>query len=157
MKVFKFVVPVLLGAALLNPIAQAAHTPAEQEVLNHVSQVWEQARQANIDGMFASMPETDKGAYVMAGEFMWTRDETITGYQYMFEGVARQDIDMSRETITMLSDNSALYVGEGTFAQYNIDGQLIVPTTPQAVSVALQRIQGEWQIIHVHQSFPTIE
>ena len=123
----------------------------ESEVLASVSGTWEAARKASLDDMFSNMPP--EHSYVMQGAPFWGRDTTRAQYDAMFTGVVRQDIEMTVERVTMLSDTSAVYVAEAFFRQYDAQGAVLLEG-PSAITVVLQKREGRWLNLHTHQSFP---
>ncbi|MEZ9950837.1 nuclear transport factor 2 family protein [Vibrio breoganii] len=141
----------LCSSAGLSSTVFADNTHQQTEVLFAVSENWQQARIANLDGMFATAPETH--TYIMGGTALWSRAEIVALYQAAFEGVVKQDINMHKEVVTMLSENSAVYVADATYTQYDKQGNQL-ESGPYAITVVLEKRDGEWLNIHTHQSFP---
>ena len=125
----------------------------EEAVLAEATRNWEAARAADLSAMLEPLLSTDKGAYVAQSEVWWSREDTVAFYDAAFEGVARQDIEWERETVTVLSPTSALYVGKGIYRQYDSSNQMLVES-PHAVSMVFVLIDGRWRMRHLHQSFP---
>ncbi|GGZ71821.1 nuclear transport factor 2 family protein [Algibacter mikhailovii] len=125
----------------------------EAAVLAAAHESWENARKADLDAMLAPMIPTNKGAYGMQGEMLWTTEAVAESYAAGFVGVAKQDIEMEREEITVLSSTSALYAGYGLFRQYDSAGELLIES-PQAISIVYVLEGNAWKIRHMHQSFP---
>ncbi len=102
--------------------------------------------------MMAPILATDKGAYALQSEVWWSREDVVAFYNDAFEGVARQELDWERETLTVLSPTSALYVAKGVYRQYDSEDQLLIES-PHAVSIVMVLVEGQWRIRHLHQSF----
>ncbi|KXI24568.1 nuclear transport factor 2 family protein [Photobacterium sanguinicancri] len=149
MKLKPTLTALILAFSFNMPIAIANddHT----EVLETVHSMWDNARTANLAGMFAAAPADH--TYIMAGFSLWSREEAITFYEAAFEGVARQDITNLREKVTMTSDTSALYMADATYTQYDTKGNKL-EAGPYAITVVLEKRDGQWMNIHTHQSFP---
>ncbi|GEM79831.1 nuclear transport factor 2 family protein [Vibrio superstes] len=121
------------------------------EALKTVHTVWDNARAANLDGMFAAAPA--EHSYIMGGFSLWSRVEATDFYKAAFEGVARQDITNLREKVTMTSATSAFYMADATYTQYDAKGNKL-QGGPYAITVVLEKRDGQWINIHTHQSFP---
>nr|WP_169732700.1 nuclear transport factor 2 family protein [Shewanella waksmanii] len=92
--------------------------------------------------------------YFVTGLPLWSKQDTLDTFVAMFEGVASQDIEVVREEVTMLSDTAALYTAEMTYTQYDADSNVLVPTSPYAMTIVFVLRDGKWMNRHSHQSFP---
>ncbi|GLP96183.1 nuclear transport factor 2 family protein [Paraferrimonas sedimenticola] len=149
MKIRNLVSALVIALTLGNTAAMA--NDAETEVLKTVHGMWDQARAANLDGMFAGAPS--EHTYVMGGIPLWSKQETLELYQVAFDGVARQDIQASREKVTMLADDVAVYMADMSYAQFDANGNKL-EQGPYAITVILKKRDGQWLNMHTHQSFP---
>lgn len=148
---FKSVIPMLLTISVIgSPIALADNT--SQQVLDTAHNMWEHARDAQLERMWENAP-TDH-TYFVAGLPLWSKQETLETFIAMFEGVASQDIEVVREEVTMLSDSAALYTADMTYTQYDADNNVLVPTSPYSMTIVFVLRDGKWMNLHSHQSFP---
>lgn len=124
----------------------------EKEVLTTTNVMWEEARKANLAGMFANTPE--EMTYVMAGYPSWSKAEMTAMMGAAFDGVSRQDIIIKKEQVTVLAGDSALYVADSAYVQYDDAGKVMPSGGDYVISIILQKRDGKWFNIHTHQSFP---
>ncbi|GEM79836.1 nuclear transport factor 2 family protein [Vibrio superstes] len=148
---FKSVFALLLAVASFSSLANEA----KQQVLDTAHTMWDNARNAQLVRMWDNAP-TDH-TYFVAGLPLWSKQDTLGTFTAMFEGVTRQDIETVREEVTMLSDSAAVYTADMTYTQYDAQGNVLVPTSPYAMTIVFVLRDGQWMNLHSHQSFPSAE
>ncbi len=150
---FALCFPLSLHAIAAPEMDESANKVIEQAVLEAAARNWEAAIAVDLPAMMAPILATEKGAYSAQSEVWWSRDDTVAFFNVAFEGVARQELDWERETVTVLSPTAALYVAKGVYRQYDREDQLLIES-PHAVSIVMVLAEGQWRIRHLHQSFP---
>ncbi|MEZ9233012.1 nuclear transport factor 2 family protein [Vibrio amylolyticus] len=143
---------VIASFTFATGVSAAETKSIEKEVLTTTNVMWEEARNANLAGMFANTPA--EMTYVMAGYPSWSKAEMTAMMGAAFDGVSRQDIIIKKEQITVLSDDSALYVADSAYVQYDDAGNVMPSGGDYVISIILQKRDGQWFNIHTHQSFP---
>lgn len=147
------IVATLVSLVVASTTPALAQSSAEVEVQAAVDSLWEAARNRDLEGSFGPSLPNERGFYGLDGAIVWTTEEAIEMYRELFGLAAKNDIDMQDERITILSEDTALYVGFGTFDMANADGASM-GKGDMALTLVMQKVEGDWRLLHIHQSFP---
>jgi len=109
----------------------------------------------NVDSVFKSMSAMNFSTFINNGVIFSDYDSTYATFKKMYAQIESLNVVLSNEKYTVLSVNSALFS-----AGFKED--LIVKnknfSNQGAMTCVFQRIDNNWKMIHVHQSyFPIIQ
>ncbi len=129
-------------------------TALENAVLAAHDAVVFAAESRDLEQMAELIVPTNRGAMVVEGHVMLTRDEVLAARRHEFAGLRSLDYTYAQRHVTLLSTTSAVVVGEGTLLATVHDGTEI----EQAFAHTLIFVQrdGQWRIAHWHTSTPAV-
>ena len=125
---------------------------AEQEIRNCLLAIRQSAEKLDAASLFSLVLENNKGAFVEDGQILQTRTQALNYTKQRFQRVKEIRYEVSKEHITMLSDDLALVVSDGKSHCELQDGRIFDSRFVQ--SVILKCVEGEWKILHAHSSIP---
>jgi uncharacterized protein (TIGR02246 family) len=126
----------------------------ERAVADRHAQTLEDAERLDLDKAIESILDTDKGAFIRDGELLLTRKDVYEAFKVAYAGLEKQDIEVGRQNVIVLAPDVALLVGEGRSTSTTKDGRTF--SFPWAGTVVYVLRDGEWKVIHAHQSVPRI-
>ncbi len=140
----KSLLPASSGRAVGEPAS------IEQAVLNVLDRATEAAEALDAEKLFSFMLETDTGSVIQNGRFMATRQEALDQTAASMRGIRGIEYTWNRRHVTVLSPGSALLTAEGESRATTEQGDTFV--TPFCQSIVLVLSDGQWKILHSHQS-----
>jgi uncharacterized protein (TIGR02246 family) len=124
----------------------------EKAVSERHARTLRDAEKLDLERAIASMLDTDKGAFIRDGELLLTRQEVYETFKVAYAGLEAQDIEVGRQNVIVLAPDIAVLVGEGKSTSTTKDGRVF--SSPWAETVIYVLRDGEWKVIHAHQSVP---
>ena len=142
----------LTGQQPQTPMTSAERLAIENAVAQRHVQTLEDAERLDLDKAIASMLDTGKGVFIRDGELIMTRQEVYEAYKQAYAGLEKQEIEVGRQNVIVLAPDIAILVGEGRSTSTAKDGRTFSSRGAWTVVYVLR--DGEWKVIHAHQSIP---
>ena len=143
-------------ALLAGRPADAARSPTQDDVEAAIRAVHAEMRQAarelDAAALYAHVVDGDTPPIIEDGSLADTRAAAMARTTQGFRGVSSLDYSYTRESITVLSATTALWVGAGTATAQLADGRRI--DAPFAETILFVQRDGEWKVLHAHRSAP---
>jgi ketosteroid isomerase-like protein len=73
-------------------------------------------------------------------------------FKEAYARLQKQDVEIGRQNVIVLSPDIALLIGEGTSSTATTDGRTF--SSRWAETVVYVRVDNEWKVLHDHQSLP---
>ncbi|WP_171237185.1 nuclear transport factor 2 family protein [Ruegeria sp. HKCCA5763] len=144
----------VLGGSLLGAPA-IAQSQQQTEVQQAIDALWVQAGKLDVDQSFGVSVPNEAGFYVLDGQVVWLREDTLALYRETFGAASKNDINMTDERITVLAEDLALYVAAGSYNMEDASGASM-GSGPMALTIIMKKDHDVWKILHLHQSFPAM-
>jgi ketosteroid isomerase-like protein len=133
-----------------------APVAAQQSIETEIRAVHAQLRQAaeslEAQALYAFVLDTDTPPIIEDGRMAPTRTEALQNTAQGLRGLTRLSYTYTRESITVISPNTVLWVGEGTASATLQDGREIAG--PFAETIVFVKRDNQWKILHAHRSAP---
>jgi hypothetical protein len=126
-------------------------TAIEKAVLAANDQVTRAAEARDLDGLFRFMVDTAKGSVVQNGILSLTTQDARARVEPGFRQPVKVVYRWKQQHVTVLSPSIALLVSEGETAILSANANYSAPFVQTTVWVLRD---GEWKILHAHQSSP---
>jgi ketosteroid isomerase-like protein len=141
----------LLLAVLPLRAAETANVPPEKAILARLAEIQKAAESLDADKVFSYVLENNQGALTRNGQVFRTRQDALEAVRAGFKNLRKLSYTFTQDSVTLLSPTSALVVREGTAAlTLAQDGRQL--NLPFCQSVVLLQTNGEWKVLHTHQS-----
>jgi len=135
----------------------AAPVPAQQDIESAIRAVHAQMRSAaerlDATALYAHVLDTATPPIIENGALADTWAAALARTARGFQGLTSLGYAYTRESITVLSPATALWVGVGTASATLADGRQI--TAPFAETTVFVLRDGQWKVLHAHRSAPT--
>lgn len=128
----------------------AAEAEVERAVLDVFARATRAARARDVEQLFSHMLETEKGSIIQNGRFVATRQQALDQTAQSMRGIRAIDYTWNRRHVTVLSPTAALLTLEGESTATTEQGETL--RTPFCQSIVFVRTDGQWKIVHSHQS-----
>lgn len=136
----------------LSKLTASERSTIEKAVAETHAQTLQYAEQLNLDKAISSVLENDKGSFIRDGELLMTRKDVLDVFKEAYARLQKQDIEVGRQNVIVLSHDIALLIGEGTSSATTTDGRTF--SSRWAETVVYVRVDNEWKVLHAHQSLP---
>ncbi len=140
------------------PPRRAETTAPQESVEAAIRGVHEEMRAAagrlDANALYAYVADTDTPPIIENGRLEPTRASALQSTAAGFRGVTHIAYAYTREDITVLSPETALWVGQGSATATLADGREIV--APFAETIVFVLRDGAWKVLHAHRSSPTV-
>jgi hypothetical protein len=110
------------------------------------------AEQRDAAALFAFVLDTATPPIIENGAIAATHAAALERTERGLRGLASISYAYARDSITVLSPTTALWVAEGTAQAGLPDGRQI--SAPFAESIVFVRRDGAWKVLHAHRSSP---
>ena len=154
----------VLGAliASIAPTLSGSHTgnvPTQDRIEAEVRATHARMKQAaeNLDAgaLYAYVSDTSTPPIVEDGQLAPTRAAALERTTAGLRQLTKLSYTYTRDHVTVMSANTALWVAEGTAAATLADGRTI--SGPFAETIVFLRQQGHWKVLHAHRSAPNVQ
>jgi len=108
------------------------------------------AEKLDVERSFASFSKETNGVFFVGAQ-SYSRDELLSFFRTMFGKGKSQSFRMSHSEVRVLGPDAALWLGWGTGRFELKSGQIIGQALTE--TWLWQRISGQWQVTHYHESF----
>ena len=149
---FGFSVLSACGGTTTSEIPEA--DAIEEAVLAVNAEMTQAGESADADRLFSFILETDKGSIIQNGRFFVTRGEALEEVKKNLGRIEAVDYLWTRRFVTVLSPELALLTAEGESTATTVNGETF--KTPFAQTMVFVLKQGEWKVLHAHQSSPPV-
>ena len=151
------VIVVLVFATLVMALQSSNNTTYDKEaiekaVLEANSRMIQASNDLNTDRFFAFILDSDKGPVIQDGRLFKTRTDALDFLKAGFQGIAKIDRKYDQTYVTVLSPETALLTGTGSFSATLADGRIL--SNPFAVSLVFVLRDGQWKVLQGHYSTP---
>jgi hypothetical protein len=121
----------------------------ETELRSLMDQFWIAASETDFERIYAMVDDRHHMSAIDSGVFYPTPEASKVRFQ---SGIGRQDYTIDEMRIAVLAENIAAVIAHGEIAFFpnNGDKQL----TKFAMSLIWIKIEDQWKLAHMHQSFP---
>lgn len=133
-----------LTSAERSAIVKAV-TEANEQMINAASQL-------DAKGMFKGILDSEGGVIIQDGRFMQTRQAALEATERGFESLQSAKYQMDQTFVTVLSSEAAVLTAEGSTDIVLADGRKF--TVPSAWTLVFVLRDGQWKLLHGHQSSP---
>lgn len=146
----------ILAAAGTTHAGQSRDPRAVEEAVLRTSAEMERAAAAvDAERLFGFMLDTDKGSVIQNGVFLATREEALERVKANLRRISKIEYRWKRQHVTALSADVALLTSDGESVATTTEGQAV--TTPFTQTVVFVMREGQWKVIHAHQSSPPVQ
>ncbi len=149
--VLALAVPLLSGTA-------TRESPAQDNVEAEIRAIHARLKTAaeNLDAaaLYAYVSDTSTPPIIEDGQVAPTRAAALERTRAGLSRLTRLSYTYSRDHVTVLSPNTALWVAEGTASATLGDGRTI--SAPFAETIVFARQHGRWTVLHAHRSAPNV-
>jgi uncharacterized protein (TIGR02246 family) len=142
----------MVGADPAQPVGEADAAAIEEAVLDVSAQMSAAGEARDAARLFSYILENDKGAIVQNGSVSQTRSEALVQTEANLRGIQSIKYTWRRQQVTVISPVVAVLVASGESAAVTDDGRSF--TTPFAQTLVFVLTQGQWRVLHAHQSSP---
>ena len=142
----------ILFMLLCAPVFAQDNAVIEKAILSVHNQVTRAAEDRDLDRLFSFMAETSKGSIVQNGVLSLTPADAKAKVAPGFSAPVRVAYRWKQQHVTVLAPAIVLLVSEGDTI-VNPEGQPQV-TVPLVQTLVWVQRDGEWKILHAHQSSP---
>jgi ketosteroid isomerase-like protein len=134
----------------------AAPAPEQQDVESAIRAAHAEMQRAaeRLDGaaLYALVLDTSTPPIIENGELADTWTAALARTTQGLRGLTRLAYTYTRQSITVLSPTTALWIGVGTASATLTDGRQI--EAPFAETVVFAQRDGHWKVLHAHRSVP---
>ena len=113
--------------------------------------IFDGASGVDLDATFRRFGTGDNAAHLNGGQ-RYTRDSLASLYRSVFANLQRQEIVPDAPTVTVLGRDAAVYSTRGHFVATPKTGAPL--SSDAAWTFVWVRMNGEWTLLHSHQSTP---
>ena len=124
----------------------------EKAVLETSAQMTRAAENLDVDRLFSFMLPNDRGSIVQYGNVLQTREQALAQTREGFRGVRSIEYRWKRQQVTVISPTVALLVSEGEAHMTTEQGASF--SRSFAKSLVFVLTDGQWKVLHAHQSAP---
>jgi ketosteroid isomerase-like protein len=149
-------VTVAASGTLLARRPGPAATMAQGEVEPAIRAVQAEMRRAaerlDAAALYAYVLDGETPPIIENGRLADTRAAALARTAQGFQALTRVGYAYTRESITVLSPSTALWIGVGTSSATLADGRQI--DAPFAETIVFVKRDGHWKVLHAHRSAP---
>jgi hypothetical protein len=131
-------------------------TPGSEAIESAVRNVHAKMRQAaealNAEALFAHVLQSATPPIIEDGRLALTRADALRRTTQGLQGIDSLRYTYASENITVLSQNTVLWVGTGSATATLRDGRRI--SAPFAETIVFVRRGDAWKVLHAHRSAP---
>ena len=142
---------ILLFAIIAGSLSAQQDGGVEKAVLAANAQATRAAEVRDLDRLFSFMLDTDKGSIVQNGALSLTPQEAKAKLEPVFRAPIQVAYRWKQQHVTVLSPSTVLLVSEGETVVTSASGSTTVPFVQTTIWVLRD---GQWKILHAHQSSP---
>ena len=139
----------MAAAAFVHAQDRAA---IEKAVLETSAQMTRAAENLDVDRLFSFMLPNDRGSIVQYGNVLQTREQALAQTREGFRGIRSVEYRWKRQQVTVISPTVALLVSEGEAHMTTEQGASFSRSFAQSLVFVLT--DGQWKVLHAHQSAP---
>ena len=133
-------------------MSEAGRAAIERAVLETHALSVKAAQSLDADKLFSFMLDNDKGSVIQNGRILLTREQALAQVRSNFRGIKAMEYRWKQQHVTVVSPTVAILVTEGESAVTTEQGDSFV--APFAQSSVFVQVEGQWKILHSHQSSP---
>lgn len=139
-----------------HPKKPTQMTPEETEMIkNEISTLMEVVVEGletnDPDKLFRDFWRSDSASFYLNGMAMQGYDEIIGGFSQGMESRKNTKMTLSSEEIVVLDKNAAMHLAEFTNSMILTNDSTM--TVKGYWSAVFKKINGQWKVVHVHESF----
>ena len=135
-----------------SPLGADEQAAIEKAVIETNAKILRSAENVDVDETFRFVLDTDKGAFIADGKLLLTRQDAYELFSKSYAALQKQKIVLDQQHVTVLSRDVAILTGEGRTNVTIKDGPSFDGTF--AMTAVFVRKNGEWKVLHGHQSIP---
>lgn len=135
-----------------GPRIEPTDADAERSVIAAHERMIAAAEALNLDELFRYIAESEHTVLAANGRIFPTRAAALQQTRESFRELVAIKYAISERRVILLPENQALLVTAGTTTARTGDGREF--STPFAQTLLLIRRDGEWRVLHSHQSAP---
>jgi uncharacterized protein (TIGR02246 family) len=156
--IFKLVVVLASGSLLLagppdeRTMTESDRAAIEQAVLAANAQMTRAAEDLDADRLFSFMLDTDKGSVIQNGNLLLTREQALARVKNNFRGIRKLEYRWNQLHVTVVTPTVAILVAQGDSSATTGQGETF--GTPFAQTLVFVLRDGQWKVLHAHQSSP---
>ena len=124
----------------------------EKAVIETSAQMTRAAENLDVDRLFSFMLPNDRGSIVQYGNVLQTREQALAQTRESFRGIHSIEYRWKRQQVTVISPTVALLVSEGEAHMTTEQGASFSRSFAQSLVFVLA--DGQWKVLHAHQSAP---
>ncbi len=137
--------------------AQAPMTDAQRSTIRDAliathNEMLASASAVDADGLFSHFVDNRNGVLAYDGALIVTRESALKGLREAYSGLEKIHFTMDEEHVSVISPETAVYTGLGKSSTLTKAGETI--DAPFAVSIVFVLRDGEWKVLHLHESLP---
>jgi uncharacterized protein (TIGR02246 family) len=137
----------LTGCAMSSDLTLADEQRIEQEVQLATDSLLAASGRTDVDAAMAPYAEA---MHADNGELM-SRAELEEMYAAVYAGLDRIEFTPSVSNVQVLGPDAAVWVGQATYRGFAAD--TITAQGQMALTLVWERDEGDWRVLHMHQSF----
>jgi hypothetical protein len=146
------VVLAVTPAALLAQMDREQERAVEQAVRAVSVEMRQAATRLDVAALYEYVIDGPTPPIIENGNIQPTRASALANTQAGFQGITAISYSYTREHVTVLSPQTALWVGEGNSRLTLTDGREF--TAPFAETLVFVLQAGKWKLLHGHRSTP---
>ncbi|WP_224491290.1 YybH family protein [Robertkochia flava] len=132
-------------------LTQEEVTQIRQEIMKHMEGVVEGIETNDPEKLFRDFWRSDSATFFLNGVQMKGFDQIMNGFSQGMETRKNTNLELTAEEIVVLDRHAAMHLAEFTNAM-----QLANDTTVTVAgywSAVFKKLDGQWKVVHVHESF----
>lgn len=142
-----------LVLALLAALLPPPQADVEAEIQAVHAEMRQAAERLDIRALYAHVVDGETPPIIEDGRLAETRAAALARTQQAFRALTSVGYTYTRESVTVLSPTTALWIAAGTAWAVLADGRRI--EAPFAESIVFVRRDGRWMVLHAHRSAPS--
>jgi hypothetical protein len=140
------------GQQTSTPMPPFTREAIEKSILEISDTMTKAGEARDIDRLFTFMLENDKGSIVQNGRILLTRSEALQVTRQNMSSIRSIQYRWKQRHVTIVSPTVALLIAEGESSVTTEQGQNF--TAPFAQTIVFVLGDGQWKVLHAHQSSP---
>ena len=122
----------------------------EKAVLKVFSKTTKAAENLDVDTLYTYILESDKGPIIQDGTIFLKRQDALNSTKQGFQGLKSYNVKVNQKHVTVICPTVALMTFDGVSTITTSEGQMLNYPFAQTIVYVLR--DGQWKIIHSHQS-----